>query len=187
MGSVSRYEAYEDDLWERLAALLPSTEDAENFRDCRESGHQEAGLWILMQRLLEHRVPISDRMRAEIEVLAEHWGERWARHDEIIACVRDSADGGSLRLVPDDCSTPVDSAQLGILDSALTGLLVVPWLECMRCGRVLARVHAREPWGDSSCLAAHYIVWHRAASNDELEIFDEPDLHNAFELLLGCK
>jgi hypothetical protein len=97
VGSDSRYAAYEADLWERLAALLRSTEDAENFRACRESGHQEAGLWMLTQRLLEQQVPISDRTRAEIEVLAEQWGEQLARHDEIIACVRDSDDGASIR------------------------------------------------------------------------------------------
>ncbi|MEU2014360.1 hypothetical protein, partial [Nocardia sp. NPDC019302] len=79
--------------------MLPSTEDAENFRACRESGHQEAGLWMLTQRLLEQQVPISDRTRAEIEVLAEQWGERLARHDEIITCVRESDDEASIRLI----------------------------------------------------------------------------------------
>ncbi|TQM33445.1 hypothetical protein [Nocardia bhagyanarayanae] len=187
MGSDSRYEAYEVDLWERLAALLPSIEDADSFRDCRESGHQEAGLWMLVQRLLEHQVPVSDRTRAEMEVLAEHWGERLARHDEILSSVRDSADANSIRLLPDDRSTPVDPAQVGITGSALTGLLVVPWIECLRCGRVLARVHAQEPWGDLRYLAAHYVVWHHTASDDEHQIFDEPDLHSAFELLLACR
>ncbi|MEV0251641.1 hypothetical protein AB0H76_33985 [Nocardia sp. NPDC050712] len=186
MGSGNRYEAYEDDLWERLARLLPSAEDTENFRDCRESGHQEAGLWILMQRLLEHQIPINDRTRAEIEILAEQWGERLARHDQIAACVRDSTDYGSIRLLPDDRATPVHPSQIGITDAALTGLLVVPWLECLRCGRVLARVHAQEPWGDLSYLATHYIVWHRTASDGSLETFDEPDLHSAFELLMNC-
>ncbi|MFD4430415.1 hypothetical protein [Nocardia sp. NPDC058497] len=187
MGSGGRYEAYEVDLWGRLAALLPSAEDSENFRDCRETGQQEAGLWILLQRLLEHRVPISDRTRAEIEMLAEQWGERLARHDEIIACVRDSDEEGSIRLLPDDRSTPVDPAQAGMRDSILTGLLVVPWLECLRCARVLARVHAQEPWGDLRYLASHYVVWHHTAPDDEHEIFDDHDLHSAFELLLSCE
>ncbi|MEV2225694.1 hypothetical protein AB0E01_38360 [Nocardia vinacea] len=36
-------------------------------------------------------------------------------------------------------------------------------------------------------LAAYYIVWlRRETSGDELEIFDEADLHGAFELLLAC-
>ncbi|WP_433607426.1 hypothetical protein [Prescottella agglutinans] len=47
MGSDSRYEASEVDLWERLAALLPSIEGTDSFRNCRESGHEEAGLWML--------------------------------------------------------------------------------------------------------------------------------------------
>ncbi len=186
MGSDSRYAAYEADLWERLAALLRSTEDAENFRACRESGHQEAGLWMLTHLLLEQQVPISDRTRAEIEVLAEQWGERLARHDEIIACVRGSDDGASIRLLPDDRSAPVHPARIGLTDSALTGLLVVPWLECLRCGRVLARVHAQEPWGDLRYLPAHYVVWRHTASDDVLQVFDESDLHNAFESLLSC-
>ncbi|MEV6279949.1 hypothetical protein [Nocardia sp. NPDC051832] len=186
MGSDSRYDAYEDDLWQRLAGLLPSAADAENFRDCRESGHQEAGLWILLERLLEHRIPINDRTRAEIEVLAEQWGERLARHDRITACVRDSTGEASIRLLPDEHSTPVDPATIGITDPVLTGLLVVPWLECLRCDRVLARVHAEEPWGDLSYLATHYILWHRTASDADLETFDEPNLHSAFESLLNC-
>lgn len=191
VGSDSRYAAYEADLWERLAALLPSTEDAEDFRACRESGHQEAGLWMLTQRLLEQQVPISDRTRAEIEVLAEQWGERLARHDEIITCVRDSDDDPSIRLVPDDRSAPVQPVRIGLTDSALTdsaltGLLVVPWLECLRCGRVLARVHAQEPWGDLRYLATHYVIWRHTASDDALEIFDESDLHSAFESLISC-
>ncbi|WP_157106750.1 hypothetical protein [Nocardia arthritidis] len=166
--------------------MLRSTEDAENFRACRESGHQEAGLWMLTHLLLEQQVPISDRTRAEIEVLAEQWGERLARHDEIIACVRGSDDGASIRLLPDDRSAPVHPARIGLTDSALTGLLVVPWLECLRCGRVLARVHAQEPWGDLRYLPAHYVVWRHTASDDVLQVFDESDLHNAFESLLSC-
>lgn len=186
VGIDSRYEAYEVDLWERLAALLPSIEDVESFRDYRESGHQEAGLWLLTQRLRECQVPLGDRTRAEIEVLAEQWGERLARHDEIVLCVRDSDDEESIRLLPDDRSTPVDPAEVGLADSALAGLLVVPWLECVRCGRVLARVHAQESWGDLRYQAAYYVVWQHAGPDDELQIFDEPDLHSAFELLLAC-
>ncbi|WP_433714002.1 hypothetical protein ACQP2U_07485 [Nocardia sp. CA-084685] len=186
MSGESRYQAYEADLWERLAALLPSVDDTENFRDCRKTGRQEAGLWILTRLLLEHEVPINDRTRAEIEVLAEQWGERLVRHDEIIACARDSDDEASIRLLPDDSSTPIDPAQLGITDSSLTGLLVVPWLECLRCGQVLDRVHALEPWGDLRYLAAYYAVRHRAASDAAPEIFDGADLHSAFELLLTC-
>ncbi|WP_157107611.1 hypothetical protein [Nocardia amikacinitolerans] len=51
---------------------------------------------------------------------------------------------------------------------------------------MLARVHAQEPWGDLRYLAVHYLVWDRTASGCELQIFDEPDLHSAFELLLVC-
>ncbi|PSK30138.1 hypothetical protein C6575_17585 [Nocardia seriolae] len=169
-----------------MATLLPTVEDVESFRDCRESGHQEAGLWMLMRRLIEDRVPIGDRVRAEIEVLAERWGERLARHSEIASCVRDSGDRGSIRLLPDDRSTPVDPAQVGVADSVMAGLVVVPWLECVRCGRVLARVHTREPWGELSYLAAYYVIWHHTASGNEPRIFAEPDLYGAFELLVAC-
>ncbi|MGQ4615287.1 hypothetical protein [Nocardia sp. R7R-8] len=186
MGGDSRYEAYEADLWEQLAILLPSAEAGENFRDCRSTGRQEAGLWILTQQLIEHQVPISDRTRAEIEVLAEQWGERLARHDEIVACARDSDVGPSIRLLPDESSSPVEPGRLGITDSTLTGLLVVPWLECLRCGRVLDRVHAREPWADLRYVADYYTIRRHTASGVEPEIFDGSDLHSAFELLLTC-
>ncbi|UFS97140.1 hypothetical protein [Nocardia huaxiensis] len=186
MGSESRYEAYEAELWERLAGLFSSGEDAESFRGCRESGHQEGGLLLLLRRLVEERVGISDRTRAEIEVLAEQWGLRLAHHDEIVSCVRDSGEEDSIRLLPEECSEPVDSGRLGIADPVLEGLLVVPWLECLRCGRVLARVHAEEPWGDLSFQASYYIVWQPTGADDELRIFEEPELHSAFELLLAC-
>ena len=150
VGGESRYEVYEADLWERLARLLPSAVASENFRDCRATGRQEAGLWILIQQLIEHEVPISDRTRAEIEVLAEQWGERLARHDEIMTCASDFDVEPSIRLLPDGSSSPVDPGQLGIMDSNLTGLHVVLWLECLRCGRVLGRVHAMEPRGRSA-------------------------------------
>ncbi|WP_253783794.1 hypothetical protein [Nocardia amikacinitolerans] len=80
--------------------------------------------------------------RAEIEVLAEHWGERLARHNEIRSCIADSGGEESIRLLPDERSTPVVPAQLGITDSALTDSLIDP-LEYARCGRVLARVGGR--------------------------------------------
>ncbi|MFD6391901.1 hypothetical protein [Nocardia sp. NPDC060259] len=186
MGGESRYEAYEADLWERLARLLPSAVAGENFRDCRATGSQEAGLWILIRQLIEHRVPISDRTRAEIEVLAEQWGERLARHDEIVSCEQDSDVEPSIRLLPDESSSPVDPGRLGITDSNLTGLLVVPWLECLRCGRVLDRVHVMEPWGDLRYLADYYTVRRHTAPDVEPEVFDGSDLHSAFELLLTC-
>ncbi|WP_067837189.1 hypothetical protein [Nocardia lijiangensis] len=187
MSTESRYDAYEADLWNRLASLLPSAEDAENFRDCREIGEQEAGLWLLTQRLLEHRIPIGDTTRAEIEVLAEQWGERLARHDEIASCVGDSGQDASVRLLSHDRAQPTDPAAVGITNAVLEGLLVVPWIECPRCGRVLARVHALEPWGDLRYLASYYIVWlpHDAVGS-EPELFAETDLHSAFDLLLTC-
>ncbi|WP_067865934.1 hypothetical protein [Nocardia shimofusensis] len=186
MDGGSRYEAYEAELWERLAVLLPSAEDAENFRDCHETGRQEAGLGFLMHRLIEHRVPVTDRTRAEIEVLAEQWGERLARHDEVVACARDSEGEVSIRLVPDDASSPVGPDRLGITDPALAGLLVVPWLECLRCRQVLDRVHAQEPWGELGYLAAYYTLRRSATSDSATEIFDEADLHSAFEKFLSC-
>jgi hypothetical protein len=46
--------------------------------------------------------------------------------------------------------------------------------------------YGRKPWGDLRYLAAHYVVWRHAASDDALQIFDESDLHSAFESLLSC-
>lgn len=62
---------YDDaDRWERSAGPLPM---AESVHDGRDTGRQEAGLGILVRGLLAHRVPVGDRTRAEIAVLAEQW------------------------------------------------------------------------------------------------------------------
>lgn len=45
-----------------------------------------------------------------------------------------------------------------VADRALVGLLLVPWIICTRCDKVLARVHNREAWGDLSYLARHYAI-----------------------------
>ncbi|MFF2554607.1 hypothetical protein ACFVUS_26640 [Nocardia sp. NPDC058058] len=180
----NRYESYEIELWERLAGLLPSVEDAANFRDCREIGEQEAGLWLLTQRLLDHGVPVDDRTRAEIEVLAEHWGERYARHDEIASCVGDPAPEVSIRLVPDDRAEAIEAA---ITDAVFAGRILVPWIECPRCGRVLSRVHSKQPWGGLSAAAEHYILsLGQPNLDDARQIFDRDDLYRAWESLIAC-
>ncbi|WP_217550206.1 hypothetical protein [Streptomyces sp. GbtcB6] len=43
-------------------------------------------------------------------------------------------------------------------EQCLTGLVLVPWIACTRCGRILMRAHARERWGDLSYLARHYVI-----------------------------
>ncbi|MFE6858682.1 hypothetical protein [Nocardia sp. NPDC057668] len=183
----SRYYAYETDLWERLAALLPTDQDAARFRDCRAAGEQEAGLTLLTKRLLEDQVPVADMVRAELEVLAEEWGERTALHAEIASCVRDSGEAGAVRLVADECAAPIDAAALGLGATPLAGLLVIPWIQCNRCASLLCRVHDRDPRGGLRQLASHYIIGHRRqVPTDETEIYAENDLYSAFESLRNC-
>lgn len=183
----SRYYAYETDLWERLAALLPTEQDGASFRDCRAAGEQEAGLTLLTKRLLEDRVPVPDMVRAELEVLAEEWGERSALHDEIASCVRDPEADGAFRLVTDECAAPIDAAALGLGATPLAGLLVVPWIECNRCASLLCRVHDRDPRGGLRYLASYYLIGHRRqVPTGEAEIYAENDLYTAFESLRNC-
>ncbi|MFE6857261.1 hypothetical protein [Nocardia sp. NPDC057668] len=183
----SGYDTFEFDTWERLAALLPSDRDAGQFRDCREIGEQEAGLQLLTHSLLEHQVPITDRTRVEIEVLAEHWGERFARHDEIAMCVRASEQDASIRLLPDKQVEPFEPSEVGITDPATARMVVIPWFECLGCSRVVARVHTRQPWGEFLFQAERYLVLPRsgdAATGGRL--FRKTELLDAFALLLTC-
>lgn len=185
METETRYYAYEADLWERLALLLPSAQDAEDFRASREIGEQDAGLSLLTKRLRADRVPLGDMVRAELEVLAEEWGERAALHDDIAACLRDPEPRGAARVVADDCAAPIDAAALGA--SAMAGLLVIPWIECNRCASVLCRVHARDASGELRPLASYYVIGHRRdVATGAAEIFAENDLHTAFEALRNC-
>ncbi|WP_336081984.1 hypothetical protein [Nocardia sp. SSK8] len=172
MGDRSRFEEWEARLWERLAGLLPAAQDAESFRDSREIGEQEAGLWFLLERLADQAVPVDETTLAEIEVLAEHWGERLAVHYRVEACARDLDRAGSVRLVPD---SEVQAA-------AADDLTVLPWIECARCPSVLSRAHTREPSGRPGLYATRYLV----TRADTTETFAPTELLRAFESVLAC-
>ncbi|MFE7584533.1 hypothetical protein ACFU5Y_23570 [Streptomyces gardneri] len=157
--------------WSRYAALLPPAE-AQEFRDCRQIGEQEAGLDLLVATLLEHQVPISDTMRAEIAVTAEEWGV-WAMLAPALGrCVGGGPDGGSLKLVEQAAGAAADP------------FVVVPWLACTRCDRTLARMHHREGWGDLSLAASRYVLSDR---DEPVRLFDREALWDAVtELRAPC-
>ncbi|MFJ3615204.1 hypothetical protein [Streptomyces hydrogenans] len=133
-------------VWKRLAALLPEAEAA-RVGDCWSLGEQEAGLGLLVDGLVAHRVPIGEAERARISVLAEGWGEREALAPRILRCRGDGAPP-PVRLI-EDCG------DVGAADGAD---VLVPWIVCERCGCVLARTHTREPWGGLSFLAGSYVL-----------------------------
>ncbi|WP_189935859.1 hypothetical protein [Streptomyces aurantiogriseus] len=143
--------------WRRFAALLPPA-DAAGIVDCWDIGEQEAGLDRLVAGLLEHQVPISDTVRAEIAVAAEVWGIRTALAPGLGRCLGDHREDTGLRLIEHADTVPLPGSSVGT-DTALADLLVVPWIACTRCGRVLARAHNREPWGDLSYHARHYVLF----------------------------
>ncbi|MFB7873896.1 hypothetical protein ACFC06_01505 [Nocardia sp. NPDC056064] len=174
MGDRSRFEEWEARLWERLARLLPAAQDAESFRDSREIGEQEAGLWFLLERLADLAVPVDEATLAEIEVLAEHWGERLSVHHRVDACAKDPDRAATVRLVPDS----------EVRSAVEDGTTVLPWIECARCPSVLARAHAREASGRPSQYAVRYLV--SRADAPEPEVFAPTELLRAFESVLGC-
>ncbi|MFP8940228.1 hypothetical protein ACLIYM_02155 [Streptomyces fenghuangensis] len=142
------------DTWNRLAALLPEA-GAREVRDCWEIGEQEAGLGLLVSGLLAHRVPISETVRARISVLAEDWGEREALTPRIPRC---RGDGGvsTVRLIEQEGGSaggPTAGAGPGP-----AGYVLLPWIACDGCGRVLLRAHDRQRWGGLSFSARHYAI-----------------------------
>ncbi|MEH0658436.1 hypothetical protein QA860_11970 [Streptomyces stelliscabiei] len=141
-------------IWNRLAALLPEAE-AQEVKNCWAIGEQEAGLGLLVSGILGHQVLISETVRAQISVLAETWGEREALIPQILQC-RDDGTPGHLKLIEGDGNTVPEA--IGEAEQDLTGLVLVPWITCTRCGHVLLRAHSREGWGDLSYLAQHYVI-----------------------------
>ncbi|MFE0462425.1 hypothetical protein ACFW1A_24535 [Kitasatospora sp. NPDC058965] len=132
--------------WNELAALLPEAESAD-VRDCWAIGEQEAGLDLLVSGLLAHRVPIGEAVRARISVIAEAWGEREQLTPRLLRCHGDGAPA-DLRLL-DDGTDPDDGS---------ADLVLVPWIACTRCGRVLQRAYGRESWGGLGALPHHYAI-----------------------------
>ena len=143
--------------WRQFAALLPPA-DAAEFMDYWAIGEQEAGLGQLVTGLLEHQVPISETVRAEIAATAEAWGMRTALTPGLGRCLGDHQGDSRLRLIEHAGTVPLPGSSVAT-DPALADLLVVPWIACTRCGQVLARAHDQEPWGDLSYLVRHYVLF----------------------------
>lgn len=144
-------------MWRQFASLLPPAA-AEEVMDCWDIGEQEAGLDLLIAGLLAHQVLISETMRAEIAVAAEVWGV-WTRLAPGIGrCLGSRKGDASLRLIENTGTAPLPGSSAGT-GTAPADLLVAPWIACDRCGRVLARAHRREPWGELSYLAEHYVLF----------------------------
>ncbi|GGL82106.1 hypothetical protein GCM10010129_27330 [Streptomyces fumigatiscleroticus] len=136
----------QDAVWSRLAALLPSAEDAEEVLGCYEIGEQEAGLLLLVDRLVELGVAVSGPARAEIAVLAQDWAV-WDRiGDRLVTLPADRTHRSGLRVFADGAGEPLPAASV-LPDGAPEELFLVPWIACADCGRVLLRGHLREWYG----------------------------------------
>jgi hypothetical protein len=167
------------DVWHRLAALLPDAE-AEEVRECRAIGEQEAALGLLVSGLVTHRRAIDETARAQLSVLAEDWGEREALTPGILRC-RADGEATVVKLVEDD-GTTVDGAMFRA-EPGLADLVLVPWIVCVRCGRVLMRAHDRESRGGLSYLARQYVI--TAPEHDTVvQSFAAESVGDAFTALL---
>ncbi|MFJ5711801.1 hypothetical protein [Streptomyces sp. NPDC093105] len=133
------------DTWNRLVALLPEAE-AREAGECWAVGEQEAALGVLVSGLVDHRVPIGETDRARISVLAEGWGEREFLTPRILRCRGDGE------------PSPVRLSEHAEGHDGGTGDVLVPWIGCDRCGRVLTRRHTRESWGGLSFVAWSYVI-----------------------------
>ncbi|MER6405755.1 hypothetical protein ABT269_19900 [Streptomyces viridosporus] len=170
--------------WRRFAALLPPA-DAAGFMDCWAIGEQEAGLDQLVAGLLQHQVPISETVRAEIAVAAEVWGMRTALAPGLGRCLGDHQGDSTLRLIEQADTVPLPGSSVAT-DTALADLLVVPWIACTRCGRVLARAHNQEPWGDLSYLVGHYVLFVPGRSTSTVLFAPDSAWDALAELRMSC-
>ncbi|MDX3240157.1 hypothetical protein PV392_31610 [Streptomyces sp. ME03-5709C] len=140
-------------VWRQLAALLPS-EDAQNVMDFWDIGEQEGGLELLVSALLRHHVAIDQTTRAEIAVVSEAWGMWPAPLEPLLSQCPDNGTASVLHLIEDLARAPLPGTTVGLRDH----LLLIPWISCTACGRVLARAHTREPWGDLSYTPEYYLI-----------------------------
>ncbi|MGW0707065.1 hypothetical protein ACWD4G_14100 [Streptomyces sp. NPDC002643] len=155
-----RLKAYaaEAAIWSRLASLLPDAGDVETVQDCWDIGEQEAGLGVLVERLTELRLPVDDKARTEIAVMAEEWSV-WDRHGaEIVELAQDAERPPRLRVFEDGAEDTLPAREVLAEPPSPTSELV-PWIACPPCGRTLARSHRREEWGGLSYLSEVYVVF----------------------------
>ncbi|MFF4016371.1 hypothetical protein [Streptomyces sp. NPDC001843] len=143
--------------WSRLAALLPDPVDVDVVQGCWDIGEQEDGLTVLVEKIHEQGLAVDESARAELAVMAEQWGV-WDQLGPDIARCGPAADAARLRVFPDDAGEPLPAGSV-LTDLPAPGLFLVPWICCARCGRVLARGHRLEEWGELSYLPLCYVVF----------------------------
>lgn len=166
--------------WNRIADLLPDPAAAQEIRDCDLIGEQESGLVVLVERLLAGQVPLSGEDRARISVMAQHWGVREAVTPGLVRCL---GDGGPTPVQLLDGDADEAEVLTGWSEPELADLVLVPWIGCTRCGRVLLRAHVWEEWDDLSYLAQHYVIT-GPERRTALRIFPGDAAHEAFDALL---
>ncbi|MEV0241113.1 hypothetical protein AB0I06_14460 [Streptomyces sp. NPDC050674] len=154
----AREYAAEAVVWSRLAGLLSAPGDREEVRTCWDIGEQEAGLEVLVDRLLGQGTGVEESARAELAVMAEQWGEWDWLGARIAALPGAGEEAGRLRVVPDGAEE-TRPAGFVLPGHPLAATVLVPWIACAPCGRVLARSHRREEWGALSFLAEGYVVF----------------------------
>ncbi|MFJ3303667.1 hypothetical protein ACIPSA_11160 [Streptomyces sp. NPDC086549] len=170
-------------LWSRLAALLPFPEDVAEVRDCWDIGEQEAGLTVLVRRIRELGLPLGGVERAEIAVMARQWGV-WDRLGaDIVKCPGDPGQPTLLRVLDAEDVIPGRSV---VPDHPSSELLLVPWITCTGCGRVPARGHEREWWGDLSYLPRLYAVFAPDRSVAP-QVFDHEERDAAWRALTALR
>ncbi|MGA5816719.1 hypothetical protein ACPC54_02475 [Kitasatospora sp. NPDC094028] len=170
--------------WDRIADLLPEPA-AREVKDAWQIGEQEGGLAVLVEGLLARQVPISAADRAQISVLLDGWGVRDALTPGLVRCL---GDGGPepVQLLDGDGDGEEAEVLTGWSEPELAELVLVPWIGCTRCGRVLLRAHRWEDWDDLSYLAEYYVIA-PAGERKALRIFPYDADQAAFdELLRDC-
>jgi hypothetical protein len=150
------------DVFMGLVRLLPEDrrQDAMDFWDI---GEQEAALDVLVETLIDCRVPITEQARARISILMEVWG-MWngdSSPGELAACLSADEPDRPWRLVEGTERGKALEERLAVRiepGHPLHGPALVAWFACRRCEDVLVRVHEKEPWGLSPNASQYAIV-----------------------------
>jgi hypothetical protein len=168
--------------WHRTADLLPAAA-GRAAQDSWAAGEQAVALGELVEGLLVGQVPVGAETRAWISVQAEARGVRERITPGLLRCL---GDGGPAPVQLLDGEGDEAEVLTGWTGPGLDGLLLVPWIGCTRCGRVLARAHAWDPWDDLSDTARSYVIGTPGRDGD-LRVFPADGAGEAFaELLRNC-